>query len=222
MQTKVRHAIKSSRGNEKYLNTIINDTWSNKNGCVSCYKGYVTIIVEMFWSINDACAQDDRVVVVFLLLKVLLIRADWRFISGVMPHAYFPEKTREEARLVLTTKYKKKWYNTHSNKLCNHWQATKCWAQRLVKTKAFFHRKWEITKMRINGLHGVHTYMVAEQSRSLTTNKIRGRFCCDENKFSPHLFCLMWKWSHKTNHYRYLHINLNSIDISKTQTVMHT
>ena len=49
------------------------------------------------------------------------------------------------------------WYNTHSNKLCAIDKRLNPSAE-LSKPKALFHRKWEITRMRINGLHVIHIW----------------------------------------------------------------
>ena len=59
------------------------------------------------------------------------------------------------------------WYNTHSNKLCAIDKRLNPSAE-LSKPKALFHRKWEITRMRINGQHVLHIW----RSSYTATNKI--------------------------------------------------
>ena len=71
------------------------------------------------------------------------------------------------------------WYNTHSNKLCAIDKRLNPSAE-LSKPKALFHRKWEITRMRINGLHVIHIW----KSCSTTTNKIAQEDFVDERKMT--------------------------------------
>ena len=84
------------------------------------------------------------------------------------------------------------WYNTHSNKLCAIDKRLNPSAE-LSKPKALFHRKWEITRMRINGLHVIHIWD-EENFCSITIVlpiKLPSQILCREKRkttFSFHLF----------------------------------
>ena len=81
------------------------------------------------------------------------------------------------------------WYNTHSNKLCAIDKRPNPSAE-LSKPKALFHRKWEITRMRINGLHVIHIW----KSCSTTTNKIAQEDFVDETKMTFSFIFLFFSW----------------------------
>ena len=84
------------------------------------------------------------------------------------------------------------WYNTHSNKLCAIDKRLNPSAE-LSKPKALFHRKWEITRMRINGLHVIHIW----RSSYTATNKIAQADFVDGRKTT---FFLLSFFSHERLH----------------------
>ena len=91
------------------------------------------------------------------------------------------------------------WYNTHSNKLCAIDKRPNLSAE-LSKPKALFHRKWEITRMRINGLHVIHIW----KSCYTTTNKIAQADFVDEKKND--VFFLSFFHSHEISWHHDLYL----------------